>query len=136
MDFKNVAISTEAQEVELIMQDGTKTGIFFELVGQDSKKYKDFDRQLAIKQLKKMADKKGNISFNASKLDETLNEREKNKVEQAAVCIVGWKNVKENDKQIPYSHEKAVELLSIEGMDWVVDFINEYTSDRVNFIKG
>ena len=118
------------------MPDGTKTGVVLHLIGTDNPKYKEFDRQLSIKNLKKMADKSGNISFDINNLEDLLENNEKTAVEKAAICIVGWDGLTENGKAISHSHDNALGLLKTEGMEWVVDFVNAFVSDRANFIKG
>lgn len=136
MDINSLTISNDAVKKELIMPNGEKTGVFLELLGYDHPKVKDYSRSVTIKQMRKMADKKGNVTVNVNNIAEILEENEKDDIKLAAVCIAGWEGLTENGEPLSYSHDAAVKFLSNEGMNWVVDAIKEFCNDRANFIKG
>lgn len=136
MDIKKLAIPQNSVKKELIMVDGTKTDIILHLISTDHPEYKKLDRKLTLKNFKKFADKKGGIDMSVSNLDEILDNSEATNIERAAICIVGWEGMTEGGKPFSFSHEKATKLLSTEGADWIVDFVNEFVEERANFIKG
>lgn len=137
MDFSDLAAMTEAKKVEIIKPNGEKTGIFLYLLGQDSKKYKEFERELTLVQLKELANKDDNkkVSLDPDELFQRLEKREKMAFDQALICVDGWEGVHEDGKEVKFSQEKLKEYLSMDGMGWVIEFINNYVMNRVNFIK-
>lgn len=136
MDINALGLSDDPVVKELIMPDGTKTGAFLHLVCTDHPKYLEAERKIQIRQLKKMADKGGNISFNIKDLDAILDDNENVRIERATACVVGWDGITDNGEDLSFSEDNLKSLLSGNRTRWIVDFINDFASDRANFIKN
>lgn len=134
-DIKNLGLSDDSVRKELVKPDGTKTGIFLDLISTDHPRFKEIDRKVSLKMLKKMADGKKNISgININKIDPE--ESEKFDIERIAACIVGWDGLTSDGQPVPYSHDNAMKFLSYPMLDWVREIIREFAEDRANFTKG
>lgn len=96
------------------------TGIVFNLVGQDSKAFRDKARAIA----------KGMIGKKQTELDPVALEAEN--YELCASCIVGW-----NDEEAfgPYTPQRAVELMLMDEMAYVREQIEAFIRERSNFFR-
>jgi hypothetical protein len=95
------------------------TGIWLNLVGKDTKVYKDKARQL----LKANQGKKSDVF---TLLDEGQ--------ELTATSIVGWNEVGE-EAFGPYTPQRALELVKMDELGPMVEQIQEFTSRRQNFFR-
>jgi len=134
MDISKLQIPKDAVKKELVMPDGSKTGVFLHLIGTDHDDFKKVDREVTIKQLRKIADKKGNINFNVNNID--WDEKDEDKIKKLAACVVDWEGVTEDGKSLKCTPAKVVEFLSSDGLEWACDLIEEFVDERANFIKG
>lgn len=99
---------------------GEETGIEFNLVGQDSKPFRDKARAIS----------KGMIGKKTQDLDPIAIEAES--FELVAACIVGW-----NDEEAfgPYTPSKAVELMKMDELAFAREQIEEFVKLRANFFR-
>lgn len=134
MDLNKLQIPKDAVKKELVMPDGSKTGVVLHLIGTDHDAFKKVDRAATVRQLKKLADKKGNINFNANNID--FDEQDEDKIKRLAACVVDWEGMKEDGKPLKCTPAKVLEFLSSDDVEWVCDFIEDFVGERANFIKG
>ncbi len=110
-------------DLPIKMPDGTETGIVLKVVGQDSQKFRRTAKQFA------------NVML-ASDQKPTAEELEKHGAELAAACIAGWTGLEEGEQPIPYSHEKAVELMSMPELSFIREQVEGFASKRANFFRS
>src|SRR5688572_24167571 len=91
-------------KMELIHPGTGATGLFLNLIGQDSKVFRDKARAVA----KSMTGKKANEMDTAH--------LEKQNIELVAACVVGW-----SDEEAfgPYSPARAIEVMSMDELAWI-----------------
>jgi hypothetical protein len=53
----------------------------------------------------------------------------------ASYVLLDWKNIGEDGKELPYSAEKAVELLTDDSYQDLLDFIIQESTNRDNYLK-
>ena len=56
--------------------------------------------------------------------------------ELIASIVTGWKGITSDGEPVPFSPEKAAELFSDTGFDWLVLEIRRAIEDRANFTKA
>lgn len=96
------------------------TGIWFTLIGKDTKSYRDKARQLLKNNQGKQSD-----------IFSLMNEG----VELTATSIVGW-NEAGDEAFGPYTPARALELVKMDELTPMVEQINEFTSHRQNFFRS
>lgn len=115
----------QVKELEIKLPTGESTGIIFKVVGQDSKQFKAVSGKWIELSLDAAKGKKVNP-------DQMFQAR----AEMAAACVVGWSNLDdENDLPIPYSPEKALELLAQPEFSFIVEQLDAFVTERVNFFR-
>lgn len=55
--------------------------------------------------------------------------------EMIAGSIVGWSGLYDGDQEVPYSPEKALELISHPGFAYVRAQVEKFASQRANFFR-
>lgn len=120
MDIRNLKPKT--RELTIVLPTGEPTDIVLTVVGADSKQFRETSLKWATKYFD--GDKKTNPA-------DILHSR----CEQAAACIVGWKGLEEDGVPIPYSPEKALELMMMAELHFVVDQIEQFITERANFFR-
>jgi hypothetical protein len=111
-----------ARDLEIKMPDGTPTGIVLKVVGQDSKEFRNFAKRIAS-QVMSREDKV------------SVDELEKQGAEAVAACIVGWTSFLTNGEPLPYSPEKAIELMATPELAFVREQVEAYVTQRANFFR-
>ena len=101
---------------------GEDLGIKIKLIGTDSKTFRDISKIRATMALKKKT----------REID--LDQDEQDFIELLARCTKGWSGMTENGKDIPFSHENAVELYT--KYLWMRDQIDRFIVDRSNFLPS
>ena len=101
---------------------GEDLGIVITLIGTDSKTFRDISKIRATMALKKKT----------REID--LNQNEQDSIELLARCTKGWSGITENGKDIPFSHENAVELYT--KYLWLREQIDRFMADRSNFLPS
>ncbi|MEJ7929845.1 hypothetical protein WG922_07665 [Ramlibacter sp. AN1015] len=114
----------KAQPLEVIMPDGSPSGIVLQVVGHDSAQFTATAKKWANVMLEKEDGAKTNID-----------ELEKQNADLVASFIVGWTGLEENGAPLPYSHEKAVQLMSMPELKFVRERVEAFASKRTNFFR-
>lgn len=134
MELDKLSTVEESVDYEVVLPDGTKTDFVLKVVGIDHPAYKEVDRLITKRNIKKFSDNRGNVNINANKLD--LDENRKDEIERVAAAVVGWKGLVHEGKEVKYSKERCLDVLSNDGLSWLVDDLIIFITDRANFMKG
>ena len=112
--------------LELITPAGTKTGVFVELVGMDSKPFVD-----GIKKTQAAAQ---NADAAGKKL--STDQKQRLSAETLAGCIVGWTGLSDEDgNPLPHSYDKALEILLDPRFTWINQAVDGAIETRQNFFR-
>jgi len=125
-----------SRPLEILLPNGEPTGITFTLRGIDSKEFKEASFKFAAKRaadFERIADKK-NAQKALSEAD--IRELKEQQVELTVTAIVHWRGVQENDQEVPFTKEKARELLSKEELGFIVEQIEGFVTQRGKFFRG
>ena len=112
---------------DLILPTGENSGAKLTVIGELSKTVKQYARKSLkeFQQRQQIAKRKG-------KDDElSIEELEELAVEQALVRLIGWEGITENGKEVPFSKEKAREILTAHS--WIRESIVAESEDITNF---
>jgi len=112
---------------ELKLPTGASSGAKLTIIGDLSptvkaygrRKFQEFQQRQAIAKRKNREDE----------LD--LDEAEDMAVESALVRLIGWEGITENGKEVPFSKEKAAEVLKVHP--WIREEITKEAGDILNF---
>lgn len=94
------------------------------LVGHDSAAYRNKLRDFAQQQISKGKGK--------PKLD--LDASEKQAAELLAACTIGWSNIDEGGKAIPFSREACIDVYR--KYRWIREQVDAFVGDRGNFFAA
>lgn len=138
MDISKLQTKSDPVEFELIMPDGSETGITLYLISTDHPDYKALERKMVVENLSKFTDKSGNVNINLKKID--MDKAKQDRIKRLAICIKDWKGITEKGedgkkRDVKCTYEKAVEFLSHDHIDWIIESIEEFVSARENFTK-
>lgn len=113
---------------ELKLPTGAPSGAKLTVIGEMSKPVKEYSRKkfAEFQQKQAIAKRKGKEVE-----DLTLEEAEELAVESALVRLIGWEGIQENGKDVPFSKEKAAEVLR--AHPWIRDAIMQESADITNF---
>lgn len=113
---------------ELNLPTGAPSGAKLTVIGDMSPTVKAYSRRkFAEFQQKQTIAKRKNKDADEMSLDEA----EDLAVESALVRLIGWDGIKENGKDVPFSKEKAEEVLK--NHPWIREAIVQEASDILNF---
>ena len=125
-DLATLDTSKVAEEgAELLVSHpttGEDLGIKITLIGTDSKTFRDISKSRATASLKKKS----------REID--LDQNESDAVELLAKCTKGWSGITENGKDIPFTHDNAVQLYT--KYLWLREQIDRFMADRSNFLPS
>jgi hypothetical protein len=125
MDLKkldSVAACENGRDIVIRDAEGIETDITFNVVGVDSKVFRNENAKLQAKL--KLAEKRG------KELD--ADEVESEYCRMIAKCTLGWQNLTEGGKPIPFSEEKATEIY--EGFPLIKSQVFAALFDRAAFL--
>ena len=107
---------------------GEGTGVFITVRGDQSKTVKAFGRKKysEFKLREQQAKRRGKDVE-----DMTLEEAEELSVESAIVRVIGWKNITENGKDVPFTKENAERIFK--EYSWIKDQVMEEAGQLLNF---
>lgn len=107
---------------------GEGTGVFITVRGDQSKTVKAFGRKKysEFKLREQQAKRRGKDVE-----DMTLEEAEELSVESAIVRVIGWKNITENGKDVPFTKENAERIFK--EYSWIKDQVLEEAGQLLNF---
>jgi hypothetical protein len=113
-----------AVPLEIEMPTGEKTGIVFQIVGQDSKAFRTTAKRIAEANLKRQ---------DAATVDEMYNQS----IELVCSCVVGWSGLEQDgsDQPLEYSPEKALELLSNPELQFIREQVEAFITQRATFFQ-
>jgi hypothetical protein len=109
----------QATKMELVHPTRGPLGIYLEVIGQDSKPFRDLGKRLMKARLGK---KDGPVD---------VDQLEKDNAELAAACIVGWTDDQAFDG--PYSPARAIELMAMPELSWIREEVEAFVRERSNF---
>lgn len=113
---------------ELKLPTGAGSGAKLTILGDMSSTVKAYSRRKfqEYQQKQAIAKRKG------KELDDMdLDEAEQLGVESTLVRLVGWEGITEDGKEVPFSKDKAAEVLTAHS--WIRDAIMQESSDVTNF---
>jgi hypothetical protein len=107
---------------------GEGTGVFITVRGDQSKTVKAFGRKKysEFKLREQQAKRRGKDVD-----DMTLEEAEELSIESAIVRVIGWKNITENGKEVPFTKENAERIFK--EYSWIKDQVVEEAGQLLNF---
>lgn len=107
---------------------GEGTGVFITVRGDQSKTVKAFGRKKysEFKLREQQAKRRGKDVE-----DMTLEEAEELSIESAIVRVIGWKNITENGKEVPFTKENAERIFK--EYSWIKDQVMEESGQLLNF---
>ena len=104
------------------------------VVGKNSQKYKDADRQLSRATLKKSSVRGRGLDLKReSDADEFLDAREASNVTLATAATVGWKGLTSGGEVYEFSQANAKALYA--GNTYIRDKVMAAVEDAANFLK-
>lgn len=113
---------------ELNLPTGAPSGAKLTVLGDLSPAVKNYSRRkFAEYQQKQVIARRKNKDPDEMSLDEA----EDLAVESALVRLIGWEGIKENGKDVPFTKEKAAEVLK--AHPWIREAIVQEASDILNF---
>jgi hypothetical protein len=99
-------------------------GVFFTVLGVDSKAYQIAVKKAVNSQISRFKDT-GALSEGAT-IDL--------EIAQIAAVIIGWRGIESGETEVPYSSQKCLELMT--KSPWMRAQIDEFIGERKNFTKG
>lgn len=114
-------------EFELKLPTGADSGAKLQVIGGQSSTIRNYNKRKyqEYQQRQQIAKRKG-------KDDElSLDEAEDLAIENAAVRLVGWSGIQEKGKEVPFTKEKANEILK--QHPWIREQIIQESEDILNF---
>jgi hypothetical protein len=129
MRYKNL-LPTPSQELvikypdgERDWKDGTPSDLKLRLVSADSLNF----HSVVTRQAQDALLKGDELS---------ILERQRNVAEQIASCIIGWEGLEDdNDVPIPYSKERATELILNPELTYIREQVDAFVAKRSNFFR-
>jgi hypothetical protein len=110
-----------AQDLRVLFPDGTDTGVTLRVIGSDSSKFRAVAKKYA--------------QLSLGKEHPTVDEMDNQNAELCAVCVVGWTGLTENGEELPYSQEKALELMRKPELTFIREQVEGFVSKRANFFR-
>ena len=116
----------EGAEVEIFHpEDRDKSmGVFFAVLGIDSMAFQSAEKKAYNKQVVTYR-KSGELSE-----DQTI----ELEIAQIVAVVTGWRGIENGTKDVPYSKEKCLELMT--KSPWLRKQIERFVDERKNFTKG
>ena len=113
---------------ELVLPNGVSSGAHLTILGDLSKTVRDYSKRKyqEFQTRNQVAKRKGKEPDDIS-----LDEAEDMAVEAALVRLIGWNGFIEKKKDVPFTKEKAAEVLRKHG--WIRDAIITEAGDVTNF---
>lgn len=114
-------------EFELLFPDGKRSDAFLTVVGDMAPEVQNYIKRVVNDRLRKerLPKKTGREEI------PTVEGFQEDNVEAALVRLVSWKGIKENGKDVPFSKDKAREIMT--AHNWIATQIMEASSEVSNF---
>lgn len=110
-------------DLDIILPTGESTGIKLKVVGQDSKQFREVSKRIATSMLGKEEEKPD------------VEALERQGAELAAACIIGWSGLTEGGIEIPFTQQKAVELMLMPELTFIRQQVEVCVSKRASFFR-
>lgn len=110
------------REIIVKLPDGTETDFKLKLQSTDSAEFHAVARRHAQNRL-------------GREDRPSIDELAKDSAEQRAACIVGWTGLENAAGPIPYSREKAIELMSKPEYAYIQEQVEGFATQRANFFR-
>lgn len=111
----------------ILLPDGTPSDWVLEIVGIDSTQFNRVSKRQATQRVAELEDE--------LTPEERLDRNEARSHELYAACIAGWSGLTASGVEVPYSHDKAVELLSKPELLWVRQQVEKLVDQRAGFFR-
>lgn len=108
-------------KLNIKLPNGQDTGIVFDVVGEDSAEYRKGAKVVA------------QMFYTEERPSPDAHEKANN--ELFAGCVVGWTGLEQAGKPIPYTAEKALELLSNPKLTYIRQQVEEFVQKRTEFFR-
>lgn len=112
---------------ELILPTGEDSGAKLTILGDMSKTVRAYSR----KKIKEFQLQQQTARRKGKEVEPSIEELEEMAVEQALVRLIGWEGITEKGKVVPFSKEKAQEILT--AHPWIREAIIDEAADVTNF---
>lgn len=111
---------------ETLMQDDGETPVTITLLGQDSKAWRNKNREYQQKRIAALAKRrKKTIDYTVSDEDAC---------EMLAECTIGWAGIEEEGETLEFSKDAAFDLYM--KYPWIREQCDEFIGDRANFFPS
>ena len=116
-----------AFEFELKLPTGADSGAKLQVIGGQSSTIRNYNKRKyqEYQQRQQIAKRKGRED------EMSLDDAEELAIENAATRLVGWTGIQEKGKDVPYSKEKANEILK--QHPWIREQVIQESEDILNF---
>lgn len=122
--MKLSSLKPSVAQLKLINAQGEATDVVLNLIGQDTKPFRDKARAIA----------KGMVGKTAKDVD--LDILEKHNTELAATCLVGWVGLQDDEgNDIIYTPQAALELMNDPELAFIKEQVEEFIAERKNFFR-
>lgn len=116
-----------AQDLDIKFPDGKggfadSTGIVLKVVGTDSDEFHGVVKR-------QMQEARGRETAL------TVDEISRQTSEQLACCIVGWTGIEDVNGEVPYSPEKALEIMETTRLAFIREQVEGFVTKRTNFFR-
>lgn len=111
----------------------TTYGVWVELDGETSLRIAQWLNPHHARYVQKLLDPYKR-AINMGTLDDETSERLEVDA-LAETVLLDWKGLKEGGKELPYSKQTAVRLLSDPSLSWLLSFVKQQAQDTANFRK-
>jgi hypothetical protein len=112
-----------AADLVVLMPDGSPSGLTLKVIHKDNKAFKALEKRLQ----QQMMDTGGKVP---------VDDLTKFAIDMVASCIVGWDGLTEDGTPVPFSQEKAVDLMAREELAFIREQVEGFVAKRTNFFRG
>lgn len=128
LSFQNFSTAAEAgYTFELQLPDGTVSDATLTILGDLSSTVKNYGK----KKYKEITQQSKAAKARGKEWEPTLDEAEEMAIEAALIRLIGWNGFEEEGKKVPFSKEKAAEVLKQHS--WIRDIIMTEAANVSNF---
>lgn len=111
----------------LVLPDGTESDATLTILGDLSSTVKNYGK----KKYKEITQQSKAAKSRGKEWEPTLDEAEEMAIEAALIRLIGWNGFEEEGKKVPFSKEKAAEVLKQHS--WIRDIIMTEAANVSNF---
>lgn len=119
----NISNVYSSQPLPITYPDGSPSGLVLQVVGQDSKAFREVAKKFAKQML-------------GTDARPDIDHLEQQNGELIAACIVGWSGLDDATGSVPYSADKAVELMLTPELSFIREQVEGFAGKRTNFFRA